>query len=222
MANAAPKSEGRRDWVQARALPGGGEDPRRRLIMRLVKFVLPAVALVFLALMVVWPRLFKQESQFELTTADVSRVKDDLRMSSPRFTGMSADNRPYMVTADSAVQDVNDHELVKLDNLQADLAMSDGSWLSVTAKSGLMHSALQTLQLDGQIEAYSDLGYAFYTQSAQIDLDAGTLSASTPVRLQGPLGHLRASTMRAADQGKTLHFAGDVKVVIYPGAKGAG
>jgi len=213
---------GPQDWHRTRPLPGSGEDPRRRLIMRLVKFVLPAVALIFLALMVAWPRLFREESKFELTTSEISAVKDDLRMSSPRFTGMGADNRPYRVTADAAVQDLNDHELVRLEALQADLSLKDGSWLSVNAKNGLMHNGLQTLQLDGQIEAYSDFGYAFYTQSAQIDLKAGSLYSDQPVRLQGPYGHLRAKTMRATERGQRLHFAGDVKVIIFPRSGGAG
>lgn len=213
---------GSQDWHRARPLPGSGEDPRRRLIMRLVKFVLPAVALIFLALMVAWPRLFREESKFELTTSEISAVKDDLRMSSPRFTGMDADNRPYRVTADAAVQDMNDHDLVRLEALQADLSMTDGSWLSVNANNGLMHNGLQILQLDGQIEAYSDFGYAFYTQSAQIDLKAGSLYSDQPVRLQGPYGHLRAKTMRATERGQRLHFAGDVKVIIFPRSGGAG
>lgn len=222
MANTALDTEGVQDWRHARAFPTSGEDPRRRLIMRLVKFVLPIVALFFLALMIAWPRLFREESKFELTSSEISAVKDDLRMSSPRFTGIGADNRPYMVTADSAVQDLDDHELVRLDVLQADLSLKDGSWLSVNAKNGLMHNGLQTLQLDGQIEVYSDSGYALYTESALIDLDSGALYADRPVRLQGPYGHLRSMTMRATERGQRLHFAGDVKVIIYPRAGGAG
>lgn len=213
---------GHPDWRQARVLPTGGEDPRRRLIMRLVKFVLPAVAVFFLALMIVWPRLFHEESKFELTTSEISAVKDDLRMSSPHFTGVSSDNRPYRVIAEAAVQDMNDHELVRLETLQADLSMRDGSWLSLNAKAGLMHNGLQTLQLDGQIEVYSDFGYAFYTESALIDLKAGTLRADRPVRLQGPMGHLRARTLYASDHGQLLHFSGDVKVVIFPRSGDAG
>lgn len=222
MANTAFNTDNPQDWRQARALPTAGEAPRRRLIMRLVKFVLPVVALAFLALMVAWPRLFEEESKFELTTSEISAVKDDLRMSSPRFTGMGADNRPYMVTAAAAVQDMNDHELVRLDSLQADLSMTDGSWLSVNAMTGLMHNGLQTLQLDGQVEAYLDMGYAFYTESALIDLEAGSLTANRPVRLQGQYGHLRANTMRATQRGQNLHFSGDVKVIIFPQSGGAG
>lgn len=209
---------GPQDWRHARALPGGSEDPRRRLIMRLVKYVLPAIAMAFLALMIAWPRLFEEESKFDLTKAEISAVKDDLRMNSPRFTGIGSDNRPYLVTADSAVQDQNDRELVRLENLQADLSMTDGSWLSVNANNGLMHNGLQTLQLDGRIEAYSDFGYAFYAESARIDLDAGTLVSELPVRVQGPHGHLRAKSLRATERGRRLHFAGDVKVIIFPRA----
>jgi LPS export ABC transporter protein LptC len=113
-------------------------------------------------------------------------------------------------------------EKKSLEALQADLSMTDGSWLSVNANNGLMHNGLQTLQLDGQIEADSDFGYAFYTQSAQIDLKAGSLYSDQPVRLQGPYGHLRAKTMRATERGQRLHFAGDVKVIIFPRSGGAG
>lgn len=221
MARAADTG-GNADWHEARVITGAAEDPRRRLVIRLVKFVLPVVALVFLALMIAWPRLFQEESKFELTYSEISAEKDDLRMSSPRFTGMSADNRPYRVIADAAIQDLNDHDLVRLQNLQADIAMTDGSWLSLNAKGGLMHNGLQTLQLDGQIEVYSELGYAFYTESALIDLNVGSMSADQPVRLQGPMGHLRARTMRASERGSNLHFAGDVKVVIFPRSGGTG
>lgn len=213
---------GPHDWRRARVLTGGAEDPRRRLIMRLVKYVLPAVALIFLALMIAWPRLFREESKFELTSSEISAAKDDLRMSSPRFTGMSSDNRPYRVIADAAVQELNDHDLVRLQNLQADIALSDGSWLSLNAKGGLMHNGLKTLQLDGQIEVYTELGYAFYTESAQIDLEAGSMFGDQPVRLQGPMGHLRARSLRATERGQILHFAGDVKVTIFPRSGGTG
>ena len=221
MANSAAGSGGPQDWRQARALPGG-DGQRRRLIMQLVKYVLPVVALGFLALMIAWPRIFKEESKFDLTSTEITRVKDDLRMSNPEFTGMGADNRPYRVTANAAVQDATDHELVRLDALQADVSLNDGSWLSVNANTGLMHNGLQTLQLNGRIETYSDLGYALYTESALIDLDAGSLVADQPVRLQGPYGHLRAKSMRATERGQRLHFAGDVKVIIYPRAQDNG
>lgn len=221
MAKAAPTIGDPYDWRQARAV-SGPESSRRRLVMRLVKFVLPLVALGFLAVMIAWPRFTQKESQFELDYSDIAKEQDDLSMSSPRFTGADAKNNPYMITANAATQDANDRELVRLDMLQADLAQSDGSWLSVNATSGLMHNGLQTLQLDGQVEAYSDLGYAFYTSSARLDLDAGSLQADQPVRLQGPAGHLRANTMLATERGQHLHFQGAVKVTIYPKAGGAG
>ena len=214
---------GPQDWHRARALPGGGEDPRRRVIMRLMKFVLPAVALIFLALMVAWPRLFREESKFELTTSEISAVKDDLRMSSPRFTGMGADNRPYRVTADAAVQDLNDHELVRLEALQADLSLKDGSWLSVNAKDGLMHNGLQTLQLDGQIEAYSDFGYAFYTRKRTDRFECRFFIFGSS--LSGYRAHTAICARKPcapAERGQRLHFAGDVKVIIFPRSGGAG
>lgn len=220
MVKAAPGTGAPHDWRQARETIGP-ENPRRRLIVRLVKFVLPVVALGFLAVMIAWPRFAQKESQFDLDYSDITKEQDDLRMSSPRFTGTDDENNPYTITADAATQDPHDRELVQLDALQADLAQSDGSWLSVNATTGLMHNGLQTLQLDGQVEAYSDLGYAFYTSSARLDLDAGSLLADQPVRIQGPAGHLRADRMLATDRGQRLHFEGNVKVIVYPKAEGA-
>ena len=211
------------DWLRARenhgTLPDFGQ--KRRLLLQFVKFVLPLLALGFLMLMLLWPRLAEKETAPEFADTGVAASRDDLRMSSLRFTGMDGDNRPYLVTATSATQDPEDNELVHLENLQADVALDAGAWVAINARSGLMHSGLQTLQLNGQVEAYMDNGYAFYTESARIDLSRNSLYADQPLRIQGPLGRLRARTMLASNKGQNLHFAGDVRVMIYPRGGGA-
>lgn len=224
MASPAVHKPAQHDWLRARQPRETISDAsaaRRRLILQLVKFVLPVLALGFLMLMILWPRLTGQEDIDAFTESEISAPGDDLQMSSLRFTGMDGDNLPYLITATAATQDAQDHELVHLDALQADIALADGAWVAVNARSGLMHNALQTLQLDGQVEAYLDNGYAFYTESARIDLSNGSLHADQPVRLQGPLGHLRARMLLASEKGQKLHFAGDVRVTVFPRGGGA-
>lgn len=223
MASPAIHKPAQHDWLQARENRANFSDSggSRRLILQLVKFVLPVLALGFLMLMLLWPRLAEKETAPEFADPGSPALRDDLRMSSLRFTGMDGDNRPYLITATTATQDPADNELVHLENLQADIALDAGAWLAINARSGLMHNALQTLQLDGQVEAYMDNGYAFTTESARIDLSKGSLFADQPLRIQGPLGHLRARTMLASDKGQKLHFAGDVRVTVYPRGGGA-
>lgn len=223
MALPATHKPPRHDWLQVRENRERFSDSgrMRRLFLQFVKFVLPVLALGFLVLMLVWPRLTEKKTAPEFADAANSTARDDLRMSSLRFTGMDGENRPYLVTATSATQDSEDSELVHLENLQADIALDAGDWAAINARTGLMHSGLQTLQIDGQVEAYLDNGYAFYTESARIDLSKNSLYADQPVRIQGPLGHLRARTMLASDRGQKLHFAGNVSVMIYPRGGGA-
>ena len=199
---------------QQRKSHGGTSRYSRRI--RLLKFVLPLIAIGLLVAMVAWPRIFSEDARFALTYADVSTVNNDLRMISPRFTGTDSQSRAYVITADMATQDEDDREQVALDALQADLAMTDGSWLSVSAATGEYHTGRQSLWLEGWIDAYSDLGYEFHARTMRIDLAAGTLISDDPVQGQGPLGHLTASGLRVSGRGDVVHFIGGVKVTIFP------
>ncbi|HZD26080.1 MAG TPA: LPS export ABC transporter periplasmic protein LptC, partial [Alphaproteobacteria bacterium] len=139
-----------------------------------------------------------------------------LAMLSPRYLGTDASGRPFTITAEKAVQDPHDLRRITLQTLQADMTLSDGTWVTLMAEGGLYHQGRQTLQLQGPVSVYSDAGYEFHAGDVAIDFGKGTASSQGAVNGHGPLGELRAEHMRILQGGQHLIFNDNVAVTLRP------
>ncbi len=183
-----------------------------------MKICLPAGALALAGLVVLWPQLQVSDKGFRLGIAGVGpQDADNLRMVNARFAGLNKKSLPYTVTAPLAVQDGPEADEIQLSSPKTDITLKDGSWLAVTADKGRYLQSRQTLDLFGMVNLFHDSGYEFQSTRAHIDLVAGTAHGDQPVTGQGPFGELTAEGFRVFDKGKTIHFTGTAKLVIYPG-----
>ena len=187
----------------------------------MMKVLLPVIVLLLIALIVVWPHLDLKDQRFSIgfTALQVGNVEDPA-MINPRFQGADKDKQTFSITADIAKNLLNADKSVELEMPKADISLDDGSWLVVTAKTGIYVRNSGTLTLNDSVNLFHDSGYEFRTESADIDLNAGTASGSVPVEGQGPFGNMKAEGFRLVDKGKTIYFTGKSKLTIYPGAGG--
>ena len=185
----------------------------------MMKFLLPVVALLLIVLVVVWPYLKLNDTRFSIgfSALRVGNVEDPA-MINPRFQGADKDRQTFSITADIAKNLLNAEKSVELEMPKADISLEDGSWLVVTAKTGIYVRQNETLTLSESVNLFHDSGYEFRTESADIDLTKGTASGSVPVEGQGPFGNLKAEGFRLVDKGRTIYFTGKSKLIIYPGA----
>jgi lipopolysaccharide export system protein LptC len=190
----------------------------------MMKFLLPAVAVVVILLVVLWPHLATDDLKFRLGFAAVKLgISEEPSMVNPRYVGADKENQPYSVTADLARRltdgpAVKGAETLELEMPKADLMMKDGTWVVLTAENGVFVRAKQTLNLHGAVNLYHDSGYEFRTDLAEIDLSTGTASGTSPIEGQGPFGHLKAEGFSLANRAKTIYFTGKSKLILYPGA----
>lgn len=189
---------------------------QRRGFVRFMKFILPLCAVGLVAVMAAWPQLSRREGGFRLSYSSVETQELALVMNNPRFRGIDGKGQPYVVTADRAVQDAADSKQVTMDNVAADIALTDGGWLSLTAKTGLYHDVSKLLTLYGDINVFGDRGYEFHGLVAEVNLDAGTVASDDKVWGHTGLGAIRANGMRVYDKGKTIVFINGVKTTLQP------
>lgn len=205
---------GRRWEAREIASPGDGATYSR--FVRIMKFALPLIAFALLAVMIAWPGIISQDESFTITFSSASRVDDDLRMVSPRFTGSDERGRPYFITADTAIQHVEDRNRVTLDRIQADMTLLNDAWVILTAPTGELRTDTKRLQLSGPIDLFSDRGYEFHAREALIDFTAGRIVSDEPVDGQGPFGLLAANAMEVTDGGERVMFSQGVRVTLMP------
>ena len=186
----------------------------------LMKWGLPALAGFLVVLVLAWPGMLKRKEGFQLSFSGLRGLgEEELTMLNPRFMGVDRKNQPFVITADSANQDPATPRLVTLERLQADITLTDGSWLSLIAASGLYRQAEQRLTLEGPIGIYSDSGYELHLRRAEAALAEGAAWSDDGVEGQGPFGHIRADRMRIENQGERMFFEGRVQLTVLPGAK---
>lgn len=190
--------------------------------VQLTKLILATVALVLIALVVIWPQLRSRDNVLPIGIAPTSREDaESLHMVNPRYTGLDQNNLPYEVTADLASQESAKSESITLDNPKADMTMKDGTWVALSANSGLYGQKSQLLDLSGDVNLFHDSGYEFTSKSATINLSTGAGHGNDPTVGHGPAGEIEGEGFSFTDKGKTIIFTGKSRLVLYPNTKGS-
>jgi len=138
-------------------------------------------------------------------------------MVNPRFLSADNDSQNYSITADLAKNLLKENATVQLEMPKADISLDDGTWLVLTAETGLLVREKKALDLTGAVNVFHDSGYEFRTKSARVDLDKGVASGKNPVRGQGPFGEIEGEGFTLDKERKSILFTGKSRVIIYPG-----
>lgn len=187
----------------------------------LAKKLLPVVAILLMVLVVMWPHLQKKDERFRIGFAAIKEQESESpSMVNPRYLGTDDDAQPFSITADLAKNLMSGDSVIELEMPKADITLDDGTWLVLTAQTGLYNRGSQTLDLVGAVNLFHDSGYEFRTSRAYIDLNSGIATGTEPVEGQGPFGSLAADGFRLIDKGKTILFTGKARLEVFPGAGG--
>ncbi|MES1990327.1 MAG: LPS export ABC transporter periplasmic protein LptC [Pseudomonadota bacterium] len=206
-----------------RKAPNAGSDAlRERRVERhssfvsVMKVALPLIAVALFTTVLFYSGLFEDRDSLEITTKEITVFNSDLRMVSPRITGLDRAGEPYLVTADTATQDKDAPTHVTLDNVEADLKLKDDdSWISLKSANGRLNTEAQHLTLQQNIDVYMSSGYEFHGTEGTIDFKKGTFTSDRPVEGHGPAGTLSADSMVADNEEQMLTFRGRVKTKFY-------
>jgi lipopolysaccharide export system protein LptC len=194
------------------------------LFVRVLKLTLPLAALALVG--IVLARLSDSGTQLNLAaqgSADKT-APGQIELVQPKYEGTDAEGRPYTVTAEKAVRDEAAPDTVTFTRPEADITLTDKSWLAAKADGGALDHLAETLTLAGNVRIFHDSGYELKLQEIVIDLRQQTAEAAAPVTAQGPAGTLTAQSMTVRERGGLVVFGGPAKLTLYAlsGGKGRG
>lgn len=217
------------DHAPARRMIAAGHNPRRRtsaawlarrrLVIRLAKWVLPLTALLLLSTIALWPEV----QRIEDTARNAARVAADVsaaRLTDAYYHSVDTHGRPYTLSAKIAQQD--GPERINLTLPKGDITLGNGSWVSVTAKQGVFIQHSNLLDLSHDVTLYRDDGTTLVTSSASMDLNQGAGSGSEPTHAEGPFGTLDAQGFTLTDKGARIEFTGPARLVLNGASPGKG
>ena len=182
----------------------------------LMKYILPAISIVVIILVVIWPELGNKPEKFRIPISDVRiQTTGGQRVTNARYTGVDSENNPFSITANSVVQGGDDGTGVMLIAPKADVTLADNSWIIIGAPKGTFWRKREILDLFGGVNLFHDAGYEFKTAEATINLRSKAASGDQPIRGQGPFGTVEGSGFKVIDNGDRIIFTGKSQLVIF-------
>ncbi|WP_232475128.1 LPS export ABC transporter periplasmic protein LptC [Neoroseomonas rubea] len=197
--------------------PSAAQIARRRIAVRLAKWLLPLAGVGLLLGIAIWPELDRMEDRARVSFRRVLQAQPDaVRMVEPRYQGLDEQNRPFTVTANVAAQ-TDQPDIVDLDRPRADILLTDGSWVLLESRDGRFDKGSNRLGLTGEVTLWQDGGNMLVTEAAEIDLKEGSASGDRPVAAQGPFGTLVSEGFRLTERGQVVIFTGRARAMLEGG-----
>ncbi|MEM5495701.1 LPS export ABC transporter periplasmic protein LptC [Hoeflea sp. AS16] len=186
-------------------------------LVRVLKILLPLAAAFIVAAFVVvsWlDNLVPEGVGIESVV-----IKDGkLVMQSPVMSGQGPGARPYTMRAAQAIQDLTTPDVIALEDIYADLPVSNGDQAVLNAASGTYNRTAQTLLFDKPFSVTSESGMSAQLQSASIDLANGGMISDAPVSISSGEASVVAQSMQMTDKGRVIIFQDQVRMTINPSA----
>ncbi len=194
------------------AAPGGSHD-------RLVGFLARALPMgvgVVAALMVITPLGKRSEVSFLLDRNKVAVIDNRLSVDNAMYRGRDDRGRPFSVLAGEAVQASSAEGLVRMQDLVAQLLLTEGP-AKLSAAGGRYDIDAETLAINGPVRLIANDGYAMVASGVSLDLKARMMRGDDGVSGEIPAGTFSARTIRADLAARTLILEGDARLRMIPG-----
>jgi lipopolysaccharide export system protein LptC len=194
------------------AAPGGSHD-------RLVQFLARALPMgvgVIAALMIITPLSPRGEVSFLLDRNKVALIDERLSVDNAMYRGRDNKGRPFSLLAGEAVQRSSTEGLVRMQDLVAQLLLTEGP-ARLTAEGGVYDIDAETVTVDGPVRLTASDGYAMVARGVSVDLKARTMQGDAGVSGEVPAGTFSANTMRADLSARTITLEGAARLTMIPG-----
>lgn len=194
------------------ASPGGSHDKLVGFLAR----ALPMGVGVVAALMIITPLSPRGEVSFLLDRTQVSVIEERLSVDNAMYRGRDDTGRPFSITAGEAVQRSSAEGLVRMDNLMAQLLLSDGP-ARLSAPGGVYDINAEVVDVDGSVEVRTADGYSLTASGVSFNLDTRIMRGEDGVAGAIPAGTFSANSIRADIDARTLELDGNARLTMVPG-----
>lgn len=188
---------------------------RHTRFVQLLRRTIPVVAVVAVAGLIVVPFLNPLRGKVaSVSVSSVGITGGKVRMETPRLAGYRKDNRPYLVTAENAFQEIKNPTQIELQTLTARLQMEREGWVTVNARSGLFDTQKERLKLVDDVKIRTETGHDMNMKTADVDFKTGTVVSKDPVNVHMDETTVDANTLDVKNNGELIAFEGRVRVLI--------
>ncbi|HPF79042.1 MAG TPA: LPS export ABC transporter periplasmic protein LptC [Alphaproteobacteria bacterium] len=189
--------------------------------VKLMRFALPLAAVALTVIVISWPEM---DDKIVIIPKDelVAPSENDIgenELLNPNFETTDAQQQPVNVTAERALQNQQDPNLVKLDKPNADLKMKDGSDVHIEALQGTYEQGAEKLFLQDDVKVRHQSGYELQAKELRVDMKTREAFSDKKVRVVGPDATIHATGLEGNVEDGILIFKGPATLTLSPAAE---
>jgi lipopolysaccharide export system protein LptC len=205
---ARPPRRGSNGWAR----PGSFHD----WLIGFLKIALPAAVGLILAYLALAPLSKRPEISFLLDKDKVEVTPERMRVEGAQYRGQDSFGRPFLISAQTAVQPTSQDPLVEISGMAAQIAL-DGGPAGIVANRARYDMSLQQVNVAGPIRFTAADGYRLETRDVLVDLNRRSFQSHGPVEGRMPLGTFSAGRLRADLASRTIVLDGRARIHIVQG-----
>jgi lipopolysaccharide export system protein LptC len=209
VAAARAPARGSNDWAR----PGSFHD----YLIGVLKIALPAAVGVLLAYLALAPLSKGPEISFLLDKNKVETASEHMRIQAAQYRGQDATGRPFLISAQSAVQATAQDPVVDISGMAAQIGLENGP-ARIDAGHARYDMSVQQVNVAGPIRVTAADGYRLDTRDVLVDLNRRSLQSRGAVDGRMPLGSFSAGRFRADLPSRTVVLDGGARLHIVQGA----
>ncbi len=199
----------KRSWAR----PGSSHDR----IIKLMKFVLPALVGLVLAFLALVPLEQRKEASFLVDKNKLDPSQERMKVEAAQYRGQDEEGRPFVLDARSAVQANSSDPVVEIAYMSARLLLSDGP-AEITADRARFNPDANKVDVVGPVQFRASDGYELQTSDVMVDLHGRSLQSQGRVEGQTPLGTFSGDRMMADLAERRVVVEGNARLHIKQGA----
>lgn len=186
-----------------------------------LKVLLPVIALILLSSMFLISRSIDPSRAITYAKIDVEELANNQRITGPKFSGVTRDGAAISFSAETAELDADNPEIYIATELQAQIAIPDGSVVDIWSGLALVDGDQDELMLYDGVSLMTSTNYSIQTEGLRASMDTTWIESIGPITAQGPIGQFNAGHMIISQQDDDsgtylLVFNEGVKMVYVP------
>ena len=195
----------RRIW----AVPGSSHDT----MIRIARVILPLVVAALVVLLAIAPVTVGRDISFVLSKDRVDMAHERMRVIRAIYRGQDTKGQPFVLRAASAIQASSRDPIVKLNALNARIALADGP-ATIDAPTGRYDMTNENVMFDGPVQFRSTGGYKIQTRDVTLNMTSKKVTSAAPVDGTMPLGTFTGQRLEADLNTRVVDLVGGARLHI--------
>lgn len=186
--------------------------------VKLMKYSLPLTAVILMVVVITWPEMndkiaiIPKEDLIPQNAEDIGSNE----LLNPRFETTDAQANPVNVTADRALQNQQNPNLVRLEEPNADLKTKDGANVNIKANDGTYEQESEKLFLQNNVRIKHESGYELQGEELRVNMKTREAFSDKDVRVEGPEANIDAKGLEGNVESGILIFKGPATLTLKP------